>query len=318
MAERGRAVWKPPSWIRTTNARTPCSFRSFWTSALIVSTSSRNSRPATPVGVTIVGRPLERQADERDLRVVDLPDLVRAAGSSRPSPRSTTFAARYWKTAPGNGSTSWQSSTGWQPPNCIRQELLRSPRRTRGCRRRTRRGRSALSASIAGSSWKRPEISGLAPIRSPAPTVIVFVFAARRRLDVRREVLDAAGGNGAWRPRGRGRVGPQQPTWIVPACVGSRCAVEVVDREQLDVRVVVLRPLGRERLRRSDRRRAPASKATRAMIRLMYYSPLCSVDVTDSGRSLCHIPIVLDSGHSLASAQVSPTPTSTASAGSSG
>ena len=49
---------------------------SFRTSALAVTTSSRNSSPATPDGVTTVGVRLEGHADERDLRVADLLDLV--------------------------------------------------------------------------------------------------------------------------------------------------------------------------------------------------------------------------------------------------
>jgi hypothetical protein len=36
-----------------------------------------------------------------------------------------------------------------------------------------------LRASIVGSSWNNAEASGLAPIRSPAPTVIVLEFAVR-------------------------------------------------------------------------------------------------------------------------------------------
>ncbi len=60
---------------RRTRAR-PARCAASATSALTVGTSGRNSRPATPAGVTIVGVALERQADERDLRVVDLLDLV--------------------------------------------------------------------------------------------------------------------------------------------------------------------------------------------------------------------------------------------------
>src|SRR5215203_3731804 len=41
-----------------------------------------------------------------------------------------------------------------------------------------------FSASIAGSSWNRPESSGLAPIRSPEPTVIVFALVVRSALTV--------------------------------------------------------------------------------------------------------------------------------------
>ena len=51
-----------------------------------------------------------------------------------------------------------------------------------------------LSASIVGSSWKSAETSGLAPIRSPAPTVIVFEFAVRKDLMwVARNAMPPAG-----------------------------------------------------------------------------------------------------------------------------
>ena len=47
-----------PPWCRsTTNDLIFCSRLSFWTSALAVTTSSRNSSPATPDGVTTVGVP---------------------------------------------------------------------------------------------------------------------------------------------------------------------------------------------------------------------------------------------------------------------
>jgi hypothetical protein len=37
----------------------------------------------------------------------------------------------------------------------------------------------ALKASMVGSSWKRPETSGLAPMLSPALTTSVLRFCAR-------------------------------------------------------------------------------------------------------------------------------------------
>ena len=46
----------PPSWMRTTIASTPRRFSS-GTSAFTVSASSRNGRPATPDGLTMVGVP---------------------------------------------------------------------------------------------------------------------------------------------------------------------------------------------------------------------------------------------------------------------
>ncbi len=85
---------------------------------------------------------------------------------------STTFAARYLNFAPRNPSPSWQPSTGWQPPfwsrlsssvpssnSWLPTELICRP--------------TWLSASIDGSSWKAALTSGLAPTRSPAPTVSV-------------------------------------------------------------------------------------------------------------------------------------------------
>src|SRR5262245_38052194 len=50
----GAADWMPPSWIRRTIAFTPCR-SSAAAYRLAVVASSRNRRPATPVGVTIVG-----------------------------------------------------------------------------------------------------------------------------------------------------------------------------------------------------------------------------------------------------------------------
>ena len=86
--------WKPPWWIRMTNARTPFSLRSFRTSALVVSTSSPEVEAGDARRRDDVGCPLEGEADERDLRVVDLPDLVRRAGRSRRSALRNTLAAR--------------------------------------------------------------------------------------------------------------------------------------------------------------------------------------------------------------------------------
>ena len=85
---------------------------------------------------------------------------------------------------------------------------------------------SWLSASIEGSSWKRPETSGLAPIRSPAPTVIVFEFATRSDLmSVDRYSIPPAGTVFCVHPVCTPavlRTGLQQPTWIVPGVLGAR------------------------------------------------------------------------------------------------
>ena len=44
---------------------------------------------------------------------------------------------------------------------------------------------------MAGSSWKRPEIRGEAPMRSPADTNTEFSTPARARRDVRRQEVGA-------------------------------------------------------------------------------------------------------------------------------
>ena len=81
-------------------------------------------------------------------------------------------------------------------------------------------------ASIVGSSWKSAETSGLAPIMSPAPTVIVFGFVARSDLMcVARYSIPPATTvfcvHPVWTPEEL-MTGLQQPTWIVPGVLAAR------------------------------------------------------------------------------------------------
>ena len=83
-----------------------------------------------------------------------------------------------------------------------------------------------LSASIAGSSWKSAETSGLAPIRSPAPTVIVLRLRCRSAFRcVARYSMPPAGTvcwvHPVWTPL-ESRAGLQQPVWIVPGVFAAR------------------------------------------------------------------------------------------------
>jgi hypothetical protein len=108
----------PPWCSSTTNALTPCSWRSFSTSALTVWTSGRNSSPATADGVTTVGVPSNVSPMNATLA---LPTLCTSYGGRTVVSVSAknTFAARYSKIDPPNGVPSWQPSTGWQPsPPC--------------------------------------------------------------------------------------------------------------------------------------------------------------------------------------------------------
>lgn len=71
----------------------------------------------------------------------------------------------------------------------------------------------AFIASIVGSSWNSAEVSGLAPIRSPADTVSVLRF---RRWYSRREVARYAA------PPAGMPAASVLSTLIVPGVVGSR------------------------------------------------------------------------------------------------
>ena len=173
---------------------------------------------------------------------------------------------------------------------------------------------SAFIASIVGSSWNGAESSGLAPIRSPAPTVSVFGFCARSCL---RCVARYSTPPAAIDRRAVGstrRCAPDEP--------GRRLevAVEVVEREQLDlgVLVVLLRALGGEGLRRGGdehepERREHGNGASHLSLPFSRFPD--DVRLPERGDPM---PIGALIRQPFASAQVSPTPASTASGGSSG
>ena len=77
-----------------------------------------------PTGLTMLRRALQGHADEGDLDAGEVPDLVRREERSCRWSSLTTFAARYWKSAPAKPSPSWQPSTGWQPPFCMRSSSV--------------------------------------------------------------------------------------------------------------------------------------------------------------------------------------------------
>ena len=162
-------VWARPSWSRTTIALMPCFLR-FGTSALIVSASSRNSSPATPEGVTIVGVP----SSVRPMNAIFAPPngahRVGAGRRScscrrrRRSRRGTGSSHRRTRHRPGSrrsggsrrsasgAARSTPSSNSWLPT-----ALMSSP--------------SAFSASIVGSSWKaREERARRRCCRPPTPS----------------------------------------------------------------------------------------------------------------------------------------------------
>ena len=65
-------------------------------------------------------------------------------------------------------------------------------------------------------------MSGEAPIRSPAPTVIVFVFAVLRLLRCVAKYSTPPAGTVLGVHAVLVEFGTQQPTWIVPGVFGSR------------------------------------------------------------------------------------------------
>ena len=118
----------------------------------------------------------------------------------------------------------WQPSIGWQPPFCIRSSSG-TPSSNSWLPTPLTSIPIELRDSIVGSSWNSAETSGLAPIMSPAPTVIVFVFCVRRSLiHVARYAMPPAGTACGAQPVCTPfvRTGLQQPTWIVPGVVGWR------------------------------------------------------------------------------------------------
>ena len=73
-----------------------------------------------------------------------------------------------------------------------------------------------------GSSWKRPDRSGVAPIMSPAPTTYVSAFSEPSRFRcVAKYSAPPAGTVIACGAPVVG-FGTQQPVWIVPGVFASR------------------------------------------------------------------------------------------------
>ncbi len=96
--------WKPPWWITRTLVFTPWR-RSSSTARLAASASSWKVRPATPVGVTIVGVASSTSPMTPIVNFLPLSLLIRvvptAGNSVCPLSLRTTLADRYWKSAPG-------------------------------------------------------------------------------------------------------------------------------------------------------------------------------------------------------------------------
>ena len=121
-------------------------------------------------------------------------------------------------------------------------------------------------ASIVGSSWNSADASGLAPIRSPAETNSELRLSALERADVRREELGAARHHRRVRVRAVARrAGVERLDG--PGRVGLDVAVEVVERQQLDLdrplvlaAVVVIVVVGQRHRREREQRRQQAEK----------------------------------------------------------
>ena len=245
-AAPGAAACRPGGAAR----RTPCtpSRRSLRGEPLTVADLvAELAGPATPEGVTIVGVPSKRQPDEGDLGAAGLADLVRRedrpvrALEERRSPPGT------WKPAPRNGVPSWQPSTGWHPspPRGCRTACAaarRCPRRTRGCRRRRRRGGSCSAPRSSARRGTAPRRAGWRRSCRRRRRRSVLRWCLRRALMwVARYAMPPAGTVVCVHPAARrGSSGLQQPVWIEPGRVRREVAVEVVDRQQLDLHVLLV------------------------------------------------------------------------------
>jgi len=165
-----------------------------------------------------VGRPLERQADEADLGALEPADRVgredRLAGGllDHVGGEVAEVRAREAVLLLSASAPSKQPSVGWQPPDCIRWSSVQPSSNSWLPTALMSRPR-AFIASIVGSSWNSAEVSGLAPIRSPADTVSVLRF---RRWYSRREVARYAA------PPAGMPAASVLSTLIVPGVVGSR------------------------------------------------------------------------------------------------
>ena len=95
-----------------------------------------------------------------------------------PVARLITLAARNGKSAPSYGEPSAQPSIGWQPPR-LRRRSSAGPSSNSWLPTAATSSPIAFIASIAGSSWKSEESSGLPPTRSPAATTNVWRARSR-------------------------------------------------------------------------------------------------------------------------------------------
>ncbi len=168
-------VGKPPSWMRTTIVSAPA----------LLELGDERVRPCRPRR----GSSRSRCRTARRSRACPRASCRRTRPSRRrrtcgsctggkivlaASPCTVTFAARKLKFAPRKSVPSWQPSTGWQPPFCMRRSSV-TPSSNSWLPTAFMSRPKRFAASIVGSSWKRPERSGLAPIRSPADTIAVLI-----------------------------------------------------------------------------------------------------------------------------------------------
>ncbi len=170
-------IWSP-SWTRATMALTPARRRRS-AARLPEATSSSNFSPAMPAAVTIVGvvcvtRPMKPT-------LTPLIFLMATGGSAYLSLFSLrTLAARYSYLAPFHLPAGEQPSVGWQPPFWMRLSSVRPSSNSWLPTEETSRP-SLPSSSTVGSSWYAAEISGEAPIRSPAATTAEFLLTSDLR-----------------------------------------------------------------------------------------------------------------------------------------
>ena len=163
---------------------TPLRFRRA-TARLAASASSWNVRPATPVGVTIVGVASSTSPMNPTSNFLPLSLLIRltpnAGNSVRPLSSRTTLAERYWKSAPGYRlvvpppsqpyGAAVQPTSARQPPFWMRSSSA-APLSNSWLPTDAKSAFIRLVTIVEGSPKKSPSTSGLAPMLSPAMTLI--------------------------------------------------------------------------------------------------------------------------------------------------
>src|SRR5262245_10807045 len=161
-------------------------------------------------------------------------------------------------------SSGTPSSNSWFPP-----PVTSSP--------------SAFIASIAGSSWNSADTSGLAPMRSPAPTVIVLEFSSRSIfMCVARYSIPPARTVYWVHPvcvPAAFLTGVQQPTWMKPGVSGARFPWKSLIARSRTYVSLSFGPFAASACGAPSTSMSPSAAST-AMVRLICVSPLPSIPLS--------------------------------------